>query len=103
LIARERFAHLRFVENRGNRLACMTEPERLRAEAAHCLRLAETAGGAEATARLRALADEYLARARRLERHEAVWSQISPPGSEQQQPQQQQQIQPKNENKKEGD
>lgn len=85
----------------------MTELERLRDEAAHCLRLAETAGGAEATRRLRALAHEYLARAQRLERHEAARSQISPPvsppGSEQQQPQQQQQIQPKNKNKKEGD
>jgi hypothetical protein len=79
----------------------MTEPERLRDEAAHCLRLAQIAGGAEAAARLRALADEYLARARRLEQRDAAQSQISPPGSEQQQPQpqQQQQIQPK----KEGD
>ena len=77
--------------------ASMTEAAELREHAERCRRLAASATDLNYARILEGLADEYLARAKRLEQQQAALSQTPPAVTEQQPMQQQQQVQPKKE------
>jgi hypothetical protein len=74
----------------------MTEAAELREHAERCRRLAASATNRDYARILEGLADDYLARAKRLEQQAAL-SQTPPAVAEQQPMQQQQQVQPKKE------
>ena len=76
----------------------MTQAEELREHAERCRRLAASATDQNVARILIGLADEYVARAERLERQAVVGQSYAPPATPEQQPaQQQQQVQPKKE------
>jgi hypothetical protein len=75
----------------------MTQPEELREHAERCRRLADRTTDRTLARVLLGLADEYLERAKRLERQAAALSHGPSTAPEQQPMQQQQQIQPKKE------
>jgi hypothetical protein len=77
----------------------MTEADELREHAERCRRLANSATDRNVARVLMDMAEEYLARAERLERRASVPPRTPIAAPEQQPVQQQQQIQPKKEEK----